>query len=82
MKVRITFKDPDTLIDTLEDEKRELAAQLQEELKLSENGALVEAEERMIKIEKLASDFFEWHEYVTIELDDETMTARVVPKDE
>lgn len=82
MKMRVTFKDPDTLIDTLDDTKRELMKTLRSEMGLSERGAEVEAEERMAKMEQLASKFFEWHEYVTIELDDETMTARVVPKGE
>lgn len=77
MKMFVTFKDPDTLIDTIAEAKWDLAKRLQVDLGLSEAGAEAEAEARFVKMEALAKRAFEYGEYVTIELDDETNKASV-----
>lgn len=82
MKLYVTFKDPDQLGEALEDKRRAIAAKLQKELDLSEAGAQTEAEERVKVFDKLVSKYFDWGEYITVELDSETQTIRVVPTNE
>lgn len=78
MKVNITFKDPDSLSDQLEDDKFMLVKKLRSELGLSQEGAEAEAEARMMPLRELARRFFQYGEYVTIELDSEAKTAVVL----
>lgn len=80
MKLKVQFKDPDTFSDSLSDATYSLKNQLMEELKISEEAAEIEAEQRMSNVDKLASKFIEWGEYITVEFDDETMTAKVLPR--
>lgn len=78
MKIQVTFKDPDTLIDTFADEEKLLSFELVQKLGISKEAANVEAQKRLEKLRNFASNYFEWGEYVTIELDDEAGTATVV----
>lgn len=75
MIFRVTMKDPDVLHDGIEEA-------LDEELKTSglpedEQEALREL--RHDKVSEVASEWFEWGEYLTVEIDTEKQTIRVVP---
>jgi hypothetical protein len=78
----VTFKDPDQLGEAISETKDNLQSKLQKELGLSKAGAEAEAEHRMKAFDNLISTFFEWGEYLTVELDSETQSIRVVSKDE
>lgn len=82
MKMRLTFKDPDVLIDELESQKFEMKKTLIKDLNISEEAAEVEVDFRMKKMEQLVDKYMEYSEYITVEFDDEAGTARVVPKNE
>lgn len=82
MKMRLTFKDPDVLIDELESQKFEMKKTLIKDLIISEEAAEVEVDFRMKKMEQLVDKYMEYSEYITVEFDDETGTARVVPNNE
>ena len=80
MKMRITFKDPDKVHEATKDFIHDLKNKIMEEKQLTEEGALVEAEALSRPFVEIIHNFFEWGEYVTIELDSETKSARVVPR--
>lgn len=82
MKMRLTFKDPDVLADARDHILYTSKKQLMHELKLSESGASAEAEERYKKMDRLVGQYMEYGEYITVEFDDETGTARVVSNNE
>ncbi len=75
MKIRISFKDPDALSEAFDDEERKIEKSL---TNLTPAGAKAEAAARIESLRDLASKFFEYSEYVVIELDDEAQTATVV----
>ena len=76
--ITVTLKDPDTMYDAVQDH-------VDEELKASN---LPEDEQELVKdarVEKysdILSPFFEYGEYLTVEFDTDTKTARVVPSSE
>jgi hypothetical protein len=82
MKLYVTFKDPDQLSEAIDDKRLALTHKLKKELGLSEAGAEAEAEERMKVFDDMTNKYFEWGEYLTVELDSETQTIRVIGKDE
>lgn len=74
-KIRVTLKDPDVLYDAIQEF-------VDDELKKSglpedEQDLLKEA--RVEKYNDACSIYFEYGEYVTIEIDTETSKARVIP---
>lgn len=78
MIVRVTMKDPDVLIDAIEDAvNKELA-----------DSGLDEAEieaVRDIRVEKameVSSTWFEWGEYLTVEIDTTAKTIKVVERED
>lgn len=82
MKLYITFKDPDSIWDSIDFKKDQIKNQLMNDLNLSPAGAMTEAEERMKVFDNLIRKYFEWGEYVTLELDSVNQSIRVVPNDE
>lgn len=80
--MRLTFKDPDVLHEELGNQRYALIKQLVNDLKISEDAAEVESYIRLDKMMKLTSKYMEYGEYITIEFDDETDTARVVSNNE
>ena len=80
--MRLTSKDPDVLADARDHILYTTKKQLMQDLKLSEAGADAEAEVRCKKMDKLVGQSMEYGEYITVEFDDETGTARVVPNNE
>jgi hypothetical protein len=80
--MQITFKDPDQVHEATQDFIQGLTQKLMEEKDLTPQGARAEAEARAKPFVAVISNFFEWGEYVHIELDSETKTARVIPRSE
>ena len=75
MKIRITMKDPDTMIETVDEAVKEDVAKLGL-LSKDEAEAIIEmrAEAERDKL----SAWFRYSEYLTVECDTEAMTARVL----
>lgn len=75
MKIKVTMKDPDTLYDAIEDAvTKDIDASLPED----EREAIAEC--RIKKAQALASTWFEYGEYLTVEIDTEAKTCVVIPK--
>jgi hypothetical protein len=74
MKVQITFKDPDTLDECIKD-----AVENQEDIKsLPDDEKELLVDTRIGKIKEVCYKWFQWGEYVVIEVDTELKTARVM----
>ena len=74
MKIRVTMKDPDTLHDAIEEAVNEdIDAALPEDEREALSGCRIE------KVRDLASTWFEYGEYLTVEIDTEAKTCVVVP---
>jgi len=77
MKVVITMKDPDGVYDSVrdavKDDLRGVTSQLLDE---GEAGDLIES--RVDKVHDILSKWIEYQEYVRIEIDTETGTAKVL----
>lgn len=82
MKMTVTFKDPDRVHEATGYFIHKLKTQLMEEKGLTEEGALSEAHALAKPFVEIVANFFEWGEYVHIELDSETKSARVLPRNE
>ena len=74
MKIKITFKDPDALIDCISETVDEA------EIGDLEGAELEEVRElRKQKYLELCGKWFEYSEYLTVEVDTEAETCVVVP---
>lgn len=78
MKLRVTMKDPDAILDAIGDKRHNLIKQLIEEKQLTPAGAGAEAEELLENMREFVHSFAEWGEYITIEFDDVEKTATLV----
>jgi hypothetical protein len=78
MKFKVTMKDPDTLDDAITDAVHEsieaMAVITNEEEKESLEIIRKEA------VHKICTKWFEYSEYITVEIDTEAMTCVVVPR--
>ena len=79
MKIRITLKDPDGVYESLKDATEE-SARGNTFFDKAETDAFLE--ERRERIGALCSKWVEYGEYVTIEIDTDAGTARVLTVDE
>jgi hypothetical protein len=84
MKIRITFKTPDVVEQTLQDAKEsELSSTLMEAERAGQPISDWEAEElvdsKVAKLEHTLKKYIRYSELVTIEFDTENQIARVVP---
>lgn len=77
MIFRVTFKDPDGPYDDIREAAKNAAGAIPG-IDDDERQAIVEA--RVEKLRKLTARWFEFGEYVTIEIDTDKMTATVVEK--
>ena len=75
MKLRITMKDPDTLDDAI----REAAENSVEPLGLSPEEAEAVVDTRIAQAQKVCRRWFEYGEYLRVDVDTEAGTAIVVP---
>lgn len=74
MKFRVTMKDPDTLHDAIaEAVQAEVAV-----LPLDADEREIVAEERRAKVRDLCREWFNYGEYLTVEIDTEAKTCVVV----
>lgn len=73
MKFRVTMKDPDTLSDAINEAAKKMLAAV--EGMDTDRELLVER--RCEELSTLANNWFEYGEYVTIEIDTEAKTAIV-----
>lgn len=74
MKFNVTFKDPDALIDAVTD-----AVVEQPLLGLDEYEAELVREKRISEVNELCQQWFQYGEYVTVEIDTVANTCTVVP---
>jgi hypothetical protein len=79
MKIQITFKDPDRVGDAVQQAVSE-AVHVVPDLSTDERDMVMDA--RMERTWEDLEKFIEYQEYVTIEIDTEAGTARVVPVSE
>lgn len=73
MKIKIYLKDPDTLYDAIND----AVAEIETGLSASETDAIKEVRKKEYK--ELSKKWFEYGEYVTLEIDTEKETCIVIP---
>lgn len=73
--IKVTLKDPDTLYDAIQD----FVDQELKESGLPEDEQDLLKEARVEKYNDACSIYFQYGEYVTIEIDTETSKARVIP---
>ena len=77
MKIQIKFKDPDMLHECISEGVRDYPV-----VGLSDDEAEAVMEKREETVGELCSDWFEFGEYLTVEVDTETESVRVVPVSE
>lgn len=75
MKIKVTMKDPDVLDDAI----TEAVANGMGEAPRDEDEREALAEVRREKARKLAAKWFEYGEYLTVEIDTDAGTCVVVP---
>lgn len=75
MKFRVTMKDPDTLHDAIEEAVKETL----EDMPADEKAVLKEC--RIEKAQKICGHWFEYGEYLTVEIDTDAKTCVVVSKE-
>lgn len=78
MKIRVTFKDPDALIESLDIAYRAEINSLMTNNALTREEAEVVAEKRRDDMHEYAKKFFEYGEYLTVEIDDKAKTIVVL----
>lgn len=76
MKFKVTMKDPDGVYEAFEDAATEWAAQVQG-ISDEERKSIVEV--RRAKIADVCGKWFEYGEYLTVEVDLDAKTCVVVP---
>lgn len=79
MKFRVTMKDPDTLHDAI----REAVGKHIKEIGITDEDeieALVDS--RVEKVQKLCNAWFDYGEYLTVEIDTEAKAIHVVTRTE
>lgn len=77
MKFRVTMKDPDTLGDAIDDAVR---AELKTVGGLTDNERETLLDDRRDAVKAVTAKWFEWGEYVTIEIDTDANSATVIAK--
>lgn len=75
MKFQVSFKNPDALQDAIEEAVDKTLASSD----LAEDEQEAVKEKRMESVGKLCSKWFEWGEYLLVEIDTVEETIRVVP---
>lgn len=74
MKIRVTFKDPDSLLDDIQAAVRRDVGKLP--LCDDERQAVAKVREEQARV--VARTWFDYGEYLTVEIDTETQTCRVL----
>jgi len=76
MKFTVQMKDPDTLQDAIEDAVKDDLATIEG---LDEGDRESLAERRREAVMEIASEWFEYDEYLRVEIDTEAKTCTVLP---
>ena len=76
MRFTVTMKDPDTLYDAITDAVRASVAEI---AGLDADEREVVEEERLATVRSIAGKWFEYGEYLTVEIDTDAKTATVMP---
>lgn len=76
MKFRVTMKDPDSLYDAIRESVSKSLANI-DDIAEHEKDAL--ADGRVEDVEKITGKWFEYGEYLTVEVDTEAKTCVAVP---
>lgn len=76
MKFKVMMKDPDTLHDAIREAVKKWSASLRE---IDEDERESIAESRETKVGELCSKWFEYGEYLQVEIDTDAKTCTVVP---
>lgn len=79
MKFKITMKDPDGVYDCIHDAAKEWAGQVTG-VDEDEREGLVESKHE--KLQEICKAWFEYGEYLTVEIDTETRTIAVKPRNQ
>lgn len=77
MKFKVTMKDPDTLGDAISNAVTEALKNIEG---LSDEDRESLHERRCEEARNVASKWFEYGEYLTVEIDTDAQTAAVVPR--
>ncbi len=80
MKFRVTFKDPDTLDDTIKEVVDDGIASKFAAKQYDDEEAGAVRDVQIERLRKLCSRWFEYGEYVVIEIDTDAKTASVVER--
>jgi hypothetical protein len=78
MKIMVTLKDPDALLDAV----REAVVKSLEAQGLSDKESYALIEVRSAWVSGIAKRWFEFGEYLTVEIDTDAGTCAVVPVDQ
>jgi len=73
MRFQVTFKTPDSLENTVDEETEYELSTLEDEFQDDENREEIKA-----KLMKFASKWVKWSEYITVEFDLEAETCKVL----
>lgn len=73
MKIKITFKDPDALIDCINESLEDLKIE-----GVSDEELEGIKEQRLEEYKELCGKWFKWGEYLTVEVDTEAGTIKVL----
>jgi len=80
MKFKVTLKDPDGVYESIEDAAKSAANEVAGVLELDDEDRASFVERKTEKLKKLCSKWFEYGEYLTVEIDTEAETCVVVPQ--
>lgn len=78
MKFKVTLKDPDGVYESIEDAAKSAANEVAGVLELDDEDRASFVERKTEKLKKLCSKWFEYGEYLTVEIDTEAETCVVV----
>lgn len=79
MIFKVSMKDPDTLYDSVEEAVQD---ELERMTNIDDEERSMLQESRAEKVREQASRWFQYGEYLTVEIDTEKNTIRVVPANE
>jgi hypothetical protein len=82
MKIKVVMKDPDSLIDAIEESIENQVHQKYAGAGLSTEELCFIVNNRVDEAQIIARKWFRYSEYLTVEIDTDEKTIRVVPVDE
>lgn len=77
VKIQVTMKDPDCLHDAIRDAVKEDVEKVTGIFERERENLI---EDRIEEVGKACARWFQWGEYLTVEIDTDAQTAIVIPK--